>query len=86
MALLIARGMRASARDIGISARLAARLAAKLEGLQYRLADADERQLLSLLVRDARSATNELERLQGIAEKQAGISDETLPDGRIVRR
>jgi hypothetical protein len=86
MALLRARGMRASARDIGVSARLAARLVAKLERLQYRLADAEERRLLSALLRDTRWATTELKRLQSIAEKQAGVAEDTLPDGRIVRR
>jgi hypothetical protein len=84
--LLKARGMRRTALDIGVSARLAARLQTKLEGLQCRLADPGERAALHAHLQDVRRTAATLERLRDIAEAEAHIGDHTLPDGRIVRR
>lgn len=78
--------MRRTALDIGVAARLAARLQAKLERLEYRLADPDERTALRAHLQEVRATAGSLERLRAIAEPEAQIGDYTLPDGRIVRR
>jgi hypothetical protein len=84
--LLRARAMRRTARDIGIAARMAARLQAKLQRIEYRIADAQERRLLCQHLQVVQVAAGDLDRLRVLAEQQAGITDHTLPDGRIVRR
>jgi hypothetical protein len=84
--LLKARGLRRTALDIGVASRLTARLQAKLEGLEYRLADPDELLTLHAQLQEVRLTASSLERLRAIAEKQAHITDHTLPDGRVVRR
>jgi hypothetical protein len=84
--LLRVHGLRRTALAIGVAARLAARLQVKLERVEHRIVDPLVRQEVREHLMHTREAASALDRIRRVAETEARISDDTLADGRIVRR